>query len=211
MLKKALSMAAAQGQRIYTITPATQNIALPNIRLDATSMSEIRAALASGKHVTTHTDLLTVPGFKGAGYVITDPDTGAGVYKISGGKNGGYLMGLILGLLITTLLAGVIISSGGAALVMLPAMMVGFAISLQALGFYLMLGSDAKPVDSLFDVIDKDCFFAGLIRGLTPLLLLTTPLGFGASQIASWLPTALGLGDVYFNLAGGRDSDCMRG
>ena len=65
---KSLSTAAAKGQRIYTITPATQNIALPNIRLDATSMSEIRAALASGKHVTTHTDLLTVPGFKGAGY-----------------------------------------------------------------------------------------------------------------------------------------------
>jgi hypothetical protein len=53
-------------------------------------MSEITAALATGKEVIAHTDQLTVPGFRGSGYVITDPVTGEGVYKISGGKNGAF-------------------------------------------------------------------------------------------------------------------------
>ena len=87
---RALDMAMMQGQRIYTINQKNQATALLNLRLDAAAMDEIRSALASGKDVTTHTDQLTVPGFRGSGYAITDPVTGEGVYKISGGKNGSY-------------------------------------------------------------------------------------------------------------------------
>jgi hypothetical protein len=87
---KALGLAIAQGQRIYTISQKNQATALPALHLDSLAMSEIRDALASGKEVTTHTDQLTVPGYKGSGYAITDPVTGEGVYKISGGKNGGF-------------------------------------------------------------------------------------------------------------------------
>jgi hypothetical protein len=86
---KALQKAAQQGQRIYHITQANQATALPNIRQSSLTMSEIRAALAVGKEVSTHTDPITVPGWKGAGYVITDPETGAGAWKIGGGANGG--------------------------------------------------------------------------------------------------------------------------
>lgn len=34
---------------------------------------------------------MSVPGWSGAGYIILDPDTGSGAYKIAGGSNGGHL------------------------------------------------------------------------------------------------------------------------
>jgi len=46
----------------------------------------------AGKNVTTHTDKVSIPGgWSGFGYIITDPVLGDGVYKISGGLNGGLL------------------------------------------------------------------------------------------------------------------------
>ena len=53
--------------------------------------ARVRPALNSGKEVITHTDPISVPGWQGAGYVITDMDTGAGAWKIGGGLNGGLL------------------------------------------------------------------------------------------------------------------------
>ncbi|MCL2871526.1 MAG: transglutaminase-like domain-containing protein [Betaproteobacteria bacterium] len=104
---KALNLAAMQGQKIYTITQQNQSAALSVLHLDSLAMSEIRDALASAKEVITHTDQLTVTGFRGSGYAITDPTTGAGIYKISGGKNGGY-MGAALGVATATSVLGLI-------------------------------------------------------------------------------------------------------
>lgn len=87
---KALQIAMEAGQRIYQITRATMGTLLPNIRHGADAMNEIRAALNAGKLVVTHTDAVTVPGWRGAGYVILDQDSWAGAFKISGGKNGSY-------------------------------------------------------------------------------------------------------------------------
>ena len=155
---KALAMADKQGQRIYTITPITQNIALPHIRLDADSMNEIRAALASGKHVTTHTDLLTVPGFKGAGYVITDPDTGAGVYKITGGKNGGFILGAIFGAALMSIIGLYVVSfpvSEALIVMLLPiiAPVIGVMVE-NIVNLYTAMEPDVK-----------DCFISGFLMG----------------------------------------------
>ena len=73
------------------ITQANQGAALPNISHDPDTMAEIRSALAVGKEVITHTDAVSVPGWSGAGYIIFDPQTGSGAYKIGGGQNGSYL------------------------------------------------------------------------------------------------------------------------
>jgi hypothetical protein len=88
---KALQKANAQGQRIYHITAANQSAILANIHHDADTMAEIKNALNAGKEVITHTDAVSVPGWSGAGYIITDPVTGAGAFKIAGGGNGGFL------------------------------------------------------------------------------------------------------------------------
>jgi hypothetical protein len=89
---KALQKANAQGQRIYHITQANQATILPNIHHHPDTMAEIKNALNAGKEVITHTDAVSVPGWSGAGYIITDPVTGDGAYKISGGGNGGILI-----------------------------------------------------------------------------------------------------------------------
>jgi hypothetical protein len=88
---KALQIAASQGQRIYTITSVNAAVALPQMSHNQAAMLEIQQAIASGKKVVTHTASVSVPGWTGSGYIITDQTTGEGVYKISGGKNGGYL------------------------------------------------------------------------------------------------------------------------
>lgn len=88
---KSLQKANAQGQRIYHLTPANQAMTLPAIHQNSLVMQEIRAALNAGKEVITHTDPVSVPGWSGAGYILFDPETGDGAFKIGGGQNGGLL------------------------------------------------------------------------------------------------------------------------
>lgn len=92
---KALQKAAQLGQRIYRITQANMATALPNLHFHPETLDEIRQALNSGKEVITHTHPISVPGWSGAGYVITDPETGAGAWKIGGGLNGGGLFNAV--------------------------------------------------------------------------------------------------------------------
>ncbi len=93
---KALQIASSQGQRIYHITPQNQTQALPNLHLDGLAMNEINQALATGKEVIAHTDRISVPGWTGEGYILFDPVTGSGAYKITGGKNGGFIAAFIM-------------------------------------------------------------------------------------------------------------------
>ncbi len=88
---KALQLASQQGQRIYHITPVNQASVLPNLHLDSLAMSEISAALATDKEVIAHTDRISVHGWTGEGYILFDPVTGDGAYKIAGGANGGFI------------------------------------------------------------------------------------------------------------------------
>ena len=55
-------------------------------------MADIQNGLAAGKEVTVHQAPITQSGWTGSGYIITDPETGAGAYKIAGGANGGVLI-----------------------------------------------------------------------------------------------------------------------
>jgi hypothetical protein len=100
---KALAIAASQGQKIYTITQANQDIILPQINVDPDVMTETQNALSAGNEVTVHQSPITQSGWTGTGYIITDPVTGAGAYKISGGANGAVLFteGLVTGSIIS--------------------------------------------------------------------------------------------------------------
>jgi len=91
---KALAIAASQGQKIYTLTPANQAIhssVVSGLQISANVKNEITNALSAGKEVTVHEKDITVNGWTGCGYTILDQDTGAGAYKIAGGANGGFL------------------------------------------------------------------------------------------------------------------------
>jgi len=89
---KALQKATDMGQHIYTITHSNMNQILPLLEHDRDTLREIRAALNSGKVVTTHSRRISITGgWSGFGYILLDPNIGDGAYKISGGKNGSYM------------------------------------------------------------------------------------------------------------------------
>lgn len=66
---KALALAMAQGQRIYTLT-AENASELNNITNDDGSRTEIQLALSKGLEVTVHQAPITVNGWQGSGYDI---------------------------------------------------------------------------------------------------------------------------------------------
>ncbi|MFL0798418.1 MAG: chloride channel protein [Cellvibrionaceae bacterium] len=108
---KALAIAAAEGQRVYTITQANLNEVLAAVNLSADTETEIRNAVNAGKTATAHEAQITFGNWVGSGYLLIDEQTGAGAYKIAGGSNGAYLM---IGGLALLLVFGVFaISTGG--------------------------------------------------------------------------------------------------
>ena len=88
---QALSIAAAQGQRIYTINPDNAAITMSQINLQPSVMQEIANAVNAGKSVTTSQSTIDYQGVATSGYIIIDPFTGAGAYKIANGEDGSFL------------------------------------------------------------------------------------------------------------------------
>jgi hypothetical protein len=101
---KAIQLANAEGQKIYTITQDNINDVLPKIQASTLTLNAISNAVNAGKTVTVHEREVSVPGWTGTGYMVIDPVTGDGAYMISGGGNGGWAL---IGLLSTTLLLSV--------------------------------------------------------------------------------------------------------
>ena len=89
---KAIAIAQAQGQKIYTINQSNAATALPSLPVGGTVGQEIQSAVQAGKEVTVHEKPINAHGFTGYGYTITDPETGAGAYLIEGRGNGGNLL-----------------------------------------------------------------------------------------------------------------------
>lgn len=84
---KAIAIAQSQGQKIYTINKDNAATALPKIPASA----EIKNAIKAGKEVIFHEKAISAHGWSGHGYIIVDPETGAGAYLIEGKGNGGFL------------------------------------------------------------------------------------------------------------------------
>lgn len=87
---KALSLAAQQGQTIYTVTKANYAEVLPKLNHSDVVMTDIRNGVNAGKTVTVHDTQITLNGWSGTGYTILDPESGAGAYMIGGGLDGGF-------------------------------------------------------------------------------------------------------------------------
>ncbi len=85
---KALQLAAAEGQKIWTITQSNLSQAMAALNLSSSVEADIRNAVRAGKEVTAHEDTINFHGRPSAGYMVLDPKTGAGGYPIAGGENG---------------------------------------------------------------------------------------------------------------------------
>ena len=55
----------------------------------------VTEAVNAGKIVTIPAENMTIGSWPGTGYMVIDPETGAGAYMISGGLNGGALSALL--------------------------------------------------------------------------------------------------------------------
>ena len=86
---KAIAIAQAEGQKIYTINQENRATALSKLPVGGDVGAEIISAVNAGKEVTVHEKAITAFGWTGYGYTIVDPDTGAGAYIIEGKGNGG--------------------------------------------------------------------------------------------------------------------------
>ena len=160
---KAIQKASAAGQRIYHITPANQSAILGNIHHDSDTMTDIRNALNAGKEVITHTDQVSVPGWTGAGYIITDVDTGAGAYKISGGGNGGALAltGALSGIF------GMFFYVNGIGSLVIASFLISLALHIAIIDLSLLL---SEGLINPQDVFKGSATTLGLMRGLATLL-----------------------------------------
>lgn len=85
---KALAIAGSEGQKVWTITKDNLSVALTAINLSAEIESEIRNAVFAGKVATAHERPISFFGGSNTGYLLIDPDTGAGAYLIASGANG---------------------------------------------------------------------------------------------------------------------------
>ena len=194
---KAIAIAQAEGQKIYTINKANAQTALAKLPIGGEVGSEIRNAVNAGKEVTVHEKSINKHGWKGFGYIVIDPETGAGAYLIEGGGNGSYLLGIVAGFALVSFLAALMIPGG---VVLLPAMAAGFAIALEGLALVHMLMAKS---------IDWQCFTAGFLTALTPLAILYTGFGITLKAIVGMLLTAIPIGEAVFDFTGSR-TGCMR-
>jgi hypothetical protein len=89
---KALQLAAAEGQKIWTITQANLTVALAAINMPSDIETDIRNSVNAGMEVTAHEAAVDFFGSSQVGYIVLDPEIRAGGYLIGGGENGGVLI-----------------------------------------------------------------------------------------------------------------------
>jgi hypothetical protein len=141
---KALQIAAAEGQKIWTISSENVDIAIPNLSLPDDIITEIRNSAAAGMEITAHEQPVNFYGSSQVGYIILDPQTGAGAYKIGGGENGGILVEVISFLTFAGIFSGFAILLIALALsqALIPFLLVA------ASAYYWAKGLDAESFDA---------------------------------------------------------------
>jgi len=86
---KALKIANEQGIPLYAVNQENISTVLPQLQIDQYVKTDIQNAVNAGKIVTVSKTNISYNGWSGCGYIITNPETGAGAYMLSGGISGG--------------------------------------------------------------------------------------------------------------------------
>lgn len=102
---KALMHAGAQGQRVYRIDSDNLATALPAIEATPLVHEQIEAAVTAGQLAVVHERPVAIGGWSGTGFILFDPETGSGAYRISDGTNGGGLWFLVAAIAAIMILA----------------------------------------------------------------------------------------------------------
>ncbi len=172
---KALQLAAQEGQRIYHINSSNLNSALSNLNLDSNTENELRNAVNQGRTVITHSSNIQVSGWSGAGYLIIDTEIMDGSYKISGGGNGGFLLGLMFAnmLLLTIALA---VATIGPIAIAGASLIIPTIIASALASIFVVSSTDGIP--------DAACFISGflMVVGVVGTMGGFLQLGIGAFE-----------------------------
>jgi hypothetical protein len=76
---------------IYEITSANSAAVLPLLQVSSAVKADISTAVSQGKVVVVSESDIQHDNYRGVGYIVEDPETGAAAYLISGGLAGGGL------------------------------------------------------------------------------------------------------------------------
>ena len=174
---KAIAIAQNQGQKIYTINKdnaATALAKLPGVN------AEIRSAIEAGKEVSFHEKAISAHGWSGQGYIIVDPETGAGAYLIEGKGNGGWLNGVTIGWILTIIILG-----GGFVGIIIEILPASLMLALSLLVFevfnvYLWLDSISNAQN------DSDIHKANLGAILGALIFMLPIRGVNLENVIRW-------------------------
>ena len=190
---KAIQIAQQQGQTVYTITQENYSQIIPKLSLSANVMTDIRDNVAVGRTVTVHEKTINYKGWKGSGYIIIDPTTGAGAYLINGGANGAIILAIIGAIFLLValvaftgglgpiILAGAAVSGGGAFFVGLTSLVLGVTLYLSSLAKLLFI-----------DKVKPSCSAGVAAIGVTLALLFAPKNSFKESlNSAGWLMTTI--------------------
>jgi len=182
---KAIQIAAAEGQKIWTITQANLSTALAAINLPSEVESDIRNSVYAGMEVTAHEQPVNFYGTSQVGYIVLDPETGAGGYLIGGGENGGYLLGVITGFLIVAMISAFssAVITGPLGLVaagLLAVMVISILTPFIGLVARFISGADDHAMS---------CFYGGLMLGMAII-----PLSGFFGNVLRYIGMAAGIG-----------------
>ncbi|MDD3761276.1 MAG: hypothetical protein PHO57_10665 [Acidithiobacillus sp.] len=196
--EKALAIAAAEGQKIFTITQANAKVALPKLSINGDMRSEFESVVAAGKEVTVHERRINAHGYSGYGYVIIDPETGTGAYLIEGRGNGAIMatFGVAIG---ATIIASttITVASGGMAAAALAVLIT------QLLPLILLAAVPIMALWTLSPTSARACFMGGLFAGLT---------GGGLIAMSPAASVVAEIGDVLgFSVNDTNISECVLG
>jgi hypothetical protein len=86
---KAIAYANNSGLNIYRITSENIDTVLQNLVVSSETTSNIENAVNAGKEILVPETTIQYYDWIGDGYIVFDPETGAGDYVISGGLYGG--------------------------------------------------------------------------------------------------------------------------
>jgi hypothetical protein len=154
---------------------------LPQLAHKALIIQDVKDAVAAGKIVTISQSTISYKGWTGAGYILIDPNTGAGAYLIGGGADGAIALfaGLAVGAEIMSLLANMplLILSAAVGGALMVAAIAAIIVSLVAASIAFIKAGKTQDDKKL----RLACFLTGISISMTIGSLASE---FGAESVA---------------------------
>ena len=167
-----IKLATQQGIPIFTVNKNNINSILPLLQVDSTIKADIANAVNAGKYVMIPQQNISHNGWIGVGYIILDPNTGAGAYMISGGQAGGWspidwfnnlgAAGKFITIVILGLVAAVVITLLIVAIVYLSTAIIGFILATVVPALYLLSALAFMTWQSLRTALLISCIITSL-------------------------------------------------